>query len=733
MKQRRRPAYKRKKGNWFQRKFGWLFSRSHMAKHIIFLVLFGLLILVLTGIVTWVVFASTLASKDSIMNRNKTGVTLLDRNGKPFYEFYNAHSTTYVPLSSIAPIAQKAVIASEDKDFYKEPGFSVNGILRAVYTNLVPGGGGSGGSTITQQLVKNALLSQEQTLLRKYQEIILSVEIERRYTKDQILEMYLNSVYFGEGAFGIEDAARTYFGIPAKDLNLAQASMLIGLLPAPSAYSPISGNAQYAKQRQKYVLGRMQTDGDISQADNDTAYAQALTYQAPKADTNTAAPHFALMVKQALIDKYGEEQIARSGYQVKTTLNLDWQAQAQSVLAAQVSKLQYSKVSNGAVVALDPKTGEVLALVGSVDWNNDQFGKVNMATTTRQPGSSFKPIVYATGIEERDLTPATIFDDKLTDFGGYEPHNYTGYFYGNVTARFALANSLNIPAVLALQKVGIQPVLTEAKALGISTLTDTAAQYGLPLALGSGQVRLTELTDAYATFANSGQYNPVQTILSISDKNNNVIYTSHPQPRTALSTQTSFIISSMLSDNAARSTTFGSSLNLSGGRTAAVKTGTTEDYRDALTVGYTPSLVIGVWMGNNDNTPMTSIAGSVGSAPIWKQLMQSFLGGTPNESFAQPDGVVSLQVCRGTEAIAPTTGTNTYSEYFRASNVPSAHCNATPKEQPKPQTQSTDTTDQTTTQGTQDTTTSGSGSGDGTSNGQTTPIVPPPSVPIINP
>lgn len=680
MKRRRNPAHKVKQQGWLRRKFGWFFKRS--PKHILFISLFILLILILIGAVTWVVFATTLSNKDSVMNRNKTGVTLLDRNGKAFYTFYNAHSNTYVALKDIAPIAQKAVIASEDKDFYKHPGFSLAGIGRAIW-NAVSGGQG-GGSTITQQLVKNALLSQDQNLLRKYQEIILSVEIERRYTKDEILEMYLNSAYFGEGAFGIEDAAKAYFGKPAKDLSTAQASMLIGLLPAPSAYSPISGNAQYAKDRQKYVLGRMQEDGYITSAEQQSAYSEQLTYNPQPTDTNVQAPHFALMVKQALEDKYGQELIARSGYKVKTTLNLDWQGQAEAAVAKQVNALASNKVSNGAAVAIDPKTGEVLALVGSKDWNDTIFGKVNMATATRQPGSSFKPVVYGTGIEQRDLTAATIFDDKLTDFNGYEPHNYTGRFYGKVSARFALANSLNIPAVLALQKVGIQPVLTQAKAMGITTLTDTPEHYGLPLALGSGQVKLIELTNVYAAFANAGKHNDIQTILSIEDKNNHEIFTSKPQNSTVISEQTSYIISSMLSDNNARAPTFGSSLNLSGGRPAAVKTGTTEDYRDALTIGYTPSLVIGVWIGNNDNTPMSSVAGSSGSGPIWKQLMQQFLNGTPNEQFKQPSGVVAQQVCTSTEAIASTTGTNTFTEYFRASNIPSARCNATPKEQPQP-------------------------------------------------
>lgn len=648
--------------------------------------------LLIIAIITTIIFASTLSSKESIMNRNKTGVTLLDRDGNVFYEFYNAHSDTYVPLSEIGEPAKEAVIAAEDKDFYKHPGFSIPGILNAVWDNLTPGGSDGGGSTLTQQLVKSALLTTDRNFLRKYQELVLSIEIERRYSKDEILEMYLNSAYFGEGSFGIEDAAKAYFGKSAKDLNYAEASMLAGVLPAPSAYSPITGDPEKAEVRQDYVLGRMQEDGYLTEAEADEALAQELKYSDVKSDTNTKAPHFALMVKEELEERYGEETIARSGYKVTTTLKLDWQDKAQAAVAAQVDRLAASDVSNGSLIAIDPKNGEVNALVGSKDWNNETFGKVNMATATRQPGSSFKPIVYGTGIEQRDFTAATIWEDKLTDFGGgYEPRNYNGRFNGNVTTRFALANSLNIPAVAAMRDTGIATVIEQAKALGITTLTESPEHYGLPLALGSGQSRLSELTNAYAAFANNGKQYDIQTILRINDKNDKEIYKSAPTSKNAISEQTSFIISSMLSDNSARATTFGNSLTLSGGRPAAVKTGTTEDYRDALTIGYTPSLAVGVWIGNNDNAPMSSIAGSSGSAPIWRQFMQEALANAPIEQFNQPSGIVSLQICRGTGAIADNGGTNTYTEYFRANAIPTERCNATPEpeEEAKPEEEET--------------------------------------------
>lgn len=643
-----------------------------------------LILLIFIAVVTTISFADALGSKDALMNRNNTGVTLEDRNGKAFYEFNNAHSNTYVALQDIAPAAQKAAVSSEDKNFYKEPGFSLTGIGNAVYQNLLHAGNGNGGSTITQQLVKNALLSQSRSIFRKYQELVLSIEVERRYSKDQILEMYLNSVYFGEGAFGIEDASKTYFGKSAKDLDTAQAAMLIGLLPAPSAYSPISGDANLAKERQTYVLNRMATDGVITKDQQTAAQSEMLSYQPPKADSTPQAPHFALMVKQWLDNKYGEETIARSGYVVKTTIDLNDQSKAEAAVQKQLTNLKYSKVTNGSAVIMDPKTGEVLALVGSVDWNNTSFGKVNMATATRQPGSSFKPLMYGTGIENREMTAATIFQDTPQNFNGYQPKDYDLRYRGDVTLRRALANSLNIPAIEAIQKVGVQTVLDKAKQAGITTLTQTADQYGLPLALGSGQVSLLEMTSAYTAFANQGQRNDPQIVMSITDKNKNQIYQEQPTPSTVFSPGTAFIISSILSDNSARAEIFGGSLTVSSSRPVAVKTGTTDDYRDAWTIGYTPSLTIGVWIGNNDNTPMTSVAGSVGPAPIWLSLMRQLLTGTPIEHFQQPSTVVSHDVCRSDGSLAVTPGSNTYNEVFLSGTLPTTTCN-----EPQPQQQNT--------------------------------------------
>lgn len=644
-----------------------------------------LVLLIFIAIITTISFAGALGSKDALMNRNNTGVSLLDRNGKVFYEFNNAHNDTYVQLKDIAPIAQKAVVSSEDKNFYAHPGFSIVGIGNAIYQNLLRAGGGGGGSTLTQQMVKNALLSQERSIFRKYQELVLSIEVERRYSKDEILEMYLNSAYFGEGAFGIEDASKAYFGKSAKDLDNAEATMLIGLLPAPSAYSPITGDPVKAKQRQKYVLNRMKEDGVLNEEQVTAAYDKQLAYAEQKEQVPDA-PHFALMVKDWLEEKYGEEKIARSGYKVTTTLDIDAQGKAQAAVKQQVDRLARSKVSNGSALVMDPRNGEVLALVGSADWNNETNGKVNMTTATRQPGSSFKPLVYATGIEDRKMTAATIFNDKKTDFGGgYSPNNYDGRFRGDVTLRRALSNSLNVPAVEAMRQVGISNVMNKAKQAGITTLTDSATNYGLPLALGSGQARLTEMVGAYAAFGNEGKKNEMQLVLNIVNKNKEKIYESKAVSSQVWSPGTSYIISSILSDNSARAEVFGNSLTVSANRPVAVKTGTTEDYRDAWTIGYTPSLAIGVWIGNNDNSPMSSVAGSSGSGPIWLSLMRQLLGNKAVEKFNQPSTVVARDVCKGDGALAPSKGDNTYTEYFLTGTLPTKTCNE-PKQEEKPDT-----------------------------------------------
>lgn len=632
-----------------------------------------LFILILIPVLTYIFFAATVKDKASIVNNNNGGVVLLDRNGKQFFTFYQPKETTYIALSDIPQSIQQAAISSEDKEFYQHGGFSFRGIMRAVFTDIERKNTVYGGSTITQQLVKNTLLSQQKTFLRKYQEIILAIELERRFNKQDILEMYLNSVYFGEGAFGVENAAQTYFGKDAKDLTLGESALLVGLLPSPSTLSPISNSTDGAIRYQHLVLDEMLHDGDITQSQITQAEQQPLAFK-PKAEAqHITAPHFALYVKNQLIKKYGEEYITRSGFKVRTTIDLANQAYAEKIVANQVTRLQYDKVSNGAAVVIDPKTGEILAYVGSHNWNDENNGKIDMANTARQPGSSFKPIIYATALDKRLITDATVLHDVPTTFSGnYKPLDFDKRFRGDVLVRRALANSLNIPAVEVMQKVGVPDGITMAQKLGITTL-DPNHDYGYPLVLGAGEVKLLDLTDVYATFANQGMRNDPAAILEIQDKNGKDIFTYNPQPQQVLESSTAFLISSMLSDNTARAEEFGGALTLS--RQAAVKTGTAENFTNALTLGYTPSLTVGVWVGNNDNSPMDNIAGSLGAAPIWRQLMEHYLAGTPVEKFQQPSDVNSLLICaaKGLKESAATS--SAYTEYFLSGTEPKDDCN----------------------------------------------------------
>lgn len=619
-------------------------------------------------IFTYLYFAADLSPREALISHNDTGLELFDINNKPFFNFYQAKSKHVVPLSSVPVFTQKAIIAIEDKDFYSHQGFSIRAIIRSFWENLQGKQLVYGGSTLTQQVVKNALLNPNKSYLRKIQEIILAQEVERRYTKDQILEMYLNSVYFGEGAFGIEEAANVYFNKSAKDLDLAESAILAGILPSPSRLS-LFGNLKEAKLRQKLVLEDMVKQKFISEKQRDQALDEELQITPHERDINALAPHFALMVRNELIKKYGEEEVVRSGFKVKTTLNLDWQRYAEKSVAKQVENLRGDNVSNGAAVVIDPKTSEVRALVGSKDWYDQNFGKFNIALSLRPPGSSFKPIVYIKAFEEDLITPATILQDVPTVFPNfdeskfyasfpsraaaqaalardpnafYKPVDYDRRYRGPVTVRRALSNSLNIPSVAVMKKVGVEEALDSAKNLGITTLQDLS-HYGLSLVLGAGEVSLLELTNVYATFANSGLRGEPALISEIKNKRGEVIYQYIPKQEQVVEPKYAFLISSILADNKSRAEVFGTVLNIS--RPAAVKTGTTEDFKDAWTMGYTPSLAVGVWVGNNSNTPMSGIAGSLGAAPIWKDLMEKFLVGTPIEQFEPPEGIVKIGQC----------------------------------------------------------------------------------------
>ncbi len=649
-------------------------------------------------IFTHMVFATALNSQESLIRRNDAGLVLLDYKNRPFFSFYSARLKKEVPISSIPKWTKQAIIASEDKNFYSHPGFSLLAIARSIFKNIESNSLSYGGSTITQQLVKNSLLSSRKDFLRKYQEIILASEIERKYSKDQILEMYLNSTYFGEGSFGIEAAANTYFNKAAQDLTLAQSAALAAILPSPSRLSLLYGDFDEAKNRQKLILEKMVQQGFITNKQKDQALEEDLAIVPHLTDINNIAPHFALMVRDELIEQYGEETIARSGFKVKTTLDLDWQKYAEKTVAQQVDRLKPNRVSNGAAVALDPATSEIRVMVGSTDWYDEQFGKVNLALAPRPPGSAFKPIVYVKALEQGIITPATLLHDQQTRFANfnedkyyasfptraaalsalsrdpqafYSPKNYDGKFRGPVTVRKALANSLNVPAVEVMKKVGIENALDSAKNLGITTLKDPS-NYGLSLVLGAGEVKLLELTNVYAVFANQGLKNEPAAILEIIDKNGHPIYQYQSNPQPVIAKEYAFLISSILSDNKARNDVFGTVLNIS--RPAAVKTGTTENYKDSWTLGYTPSLAIGVWVGNNFGEPMDGIAGSLGAAPIWKDLMEKFLAGTEVQQFEPPEGIVTASSNCSFDLSTRIASYSAIPEYFVRGTEPVKSC-----------------------------------------------------------
>ncbi len=643
----------------------------------------------LIAVYTYIQFASDLSSREALVSHNDTGIKLLDSSGNLYFTFYDAKYRRHVPLSEIPQLTQQAIIAIEDRNFYSHSGVSSRAILRSALENIKAGEFAYGGSTITQQLVKNTLLKPRKYFLRKFQEMVLAWLIEARYSKEQILEMYLNTIYFGENSFGIEDGAYTYFNKPAKDLNLAQSSVLAAILPTPSKLSLFNGDLSDAKLRQELVLQKMVEQGFITSQQKKEALQEDLGLTQSISDINTVAPHFALMVRDKLIEQYGEDYIAKSGFRVKTTLNLDWQKYAEKAVAAQVAKLRVNKATNGAVVVIDPKSGEVKALVGSIDWENTRFGRVNMAISPRPPGSAFKPIVYVRAFEKGLITPVTLLRDEPTAFRNfdeekffasypnrsaaesalardpnafYSPKDYDRQYRGAVTVRRALANSLNIPAVAVLKKVGIEEALDSAKNLGITNLKEPV-NYGLSLVLGAAEVQLLELTNAYGVFAAGGYRTDPAIILEITDKRGNIIYQNKPQSKQVIDSKYAFLISSILSDNNTRAEIFGNTLNIS--RPAAVKTGTTQDYKDALTIGYTPSLVIGAWVGNNYNQKMDGVAGSLGAAPIWKDLMETFLAGTPVEQFEPPADIVKLTTC-GLDLSFRISTSSAFTDYFDA-------------------------------------------------------------------
>lgn len=612
---------------------------------------------------------------------------IYDRNGKLLFDIFTDQNRTLVPLAEIPDTLKQATIAIEDKDFYKHGGINpIGGILRAAAASIT-GKQLQGGSTITQQLVKSALLSPERTITRKVKEIILAFWVELIYPKDKILEMYLNQVPYGGTAWGVGTAAERYFGKKVKDLNLTESALLAGLPQAPTLYSPFGSHPEFATQRQHAVLERMVEDAYISRQQADEAKHAILVFAKP---TNIKAPHFVMYVKEQLVEKYGEALVERGGLQVTTTLDLDLQEYAQATVAAEIEKIKYMKVGNAAALITKPATGEILAMVGSTDYFATPSGSYNVTTALRQPGSSIKPINYAIGIENKIITPATMLLDVPTCWGvvnqaNYCPKNYDGKFHGPVQVRFALGNSYNIPAVKMLYMNTLETMVASASAFGIDTFREPK-YYGLSLTLGGGEVKMTDMAEAFGVFANAGIRKDLIAIKKVIDRNGKILEENKDLnidkdiPSTLLlkgtrviSPEAAFLISHMLLDNNARQDAFGSNSNLViPGHAVSVKTGTTDDLRDNWTIGFTPQVLVSVWVGNNDNSPMNRslVSGVTGAAPIWNKLMKKVLENKADLWPKQPDGIIGKQVCSISGLLppngddAPDKGCSTRFEYF---------------------------------------------------------------------
>ena len=588
---------------------------------------------------------------------------ILDRNGKLLQEVNDPQGgrRTLVPLREIPMNAREATVAAEDASFYDNPGFDIRAVVRATYQWVRSGTPQSGASTITQQLVKNTLLGPEQTAERKIKETFLAMELTRRYSKDQILEMYMNEISYGNRAYGIEAAAETYFGKPALQLTLPEASLLAGLPQAPSFYDPYT-NMPAAKDRQSYVLDQMVKTGGITLAQRDAAAAAPLNLVPPSQSAPQEAPHFVTYVRQLVEQQFGTEALYRAGLQITTSLDLDLQHLAEQSARDHIADIKKRNATNAALVSIQPSSGEIMAMLGSVNFNDQSInGQVNVALSLRQPGSTLKPFTYITAFS-KGWNPATMLWDIPTTFpGGYKPNDFDNKFPGPLTVRQALAQSRNIPAVEALQFVTVQDMLATAHQFGIEDLREPD-RYGLSVTLGGGEVKLLDLTYAYSVFANGGkqsgtpvpadrrekdfrQLDPV-SILKVTDSSGKVLFEYKPDGTQVEDPRLVYQITSILSDDKSRQPTYGANSPLVlPDRPAAVKTGTTDGYRDSWVVGYTPDLVTGVWVGNTDNSPMNDVLGVAGAGQIWHTFMAGALEGTPVSQFSAPQGVQQADVC----------------------------------------------------------------------------------------
>jgi penicillin-binding protein 1C len=577
---------------------------------------------------------------------------IYDRNKVLLYEIYIDENRTLVMLRDIPKTLQQATLAIEDKNFYKHPGFDITSIIRALKENIAEGKPIQGGSTITQQLIKTSFFSNEKKLSRKVKELVLAFWAEHIYSKNKILEMYFNQVPYGGTAWGAEAAAEVYFGKHVKQLSLSESAFLAGLTQAPTMYSPYGHNSKVWKNRQKEVLSRMRAIGYISAKQEKEAVAEKLQFLEPKAPL--IAPHFVMYIRDLLINHYGISAVEKGGLNVITSLDLKKQEMVQKIVTDEVNNNAYLNLTNGAALVTDPYSGDILAMVGGKDYIDPNGGNVNLTTALRQPGSTVKVITYSQALL-KGLTPATIIDDSLQTFQGgngapiYSPVNYDGHYFGKVTLRFALANSLNLAAVKTLQRIGVSQMVKLGQDMGESHW-ENPEKYGLSVTLGSADSTMLDMATVFGTLKNGGERVDLNPIILVTDSRGTILEQKTDITRTRiLPTGVAYIITDIISDNKIRTPVFGSNSPLEiPNHKVAVKTGTSDNKRDNWVIGFSKNYLVAVWVGNNDNSPMspTLASGITGAAPIWHQVMVNLLEKTPELKVEIPPDVVT-KFCQG--------------------------------------------------------------------------------------
>jgi len=617
-------------------KIGWWLFKSFWKMIILVAIIIGLIVFVYN---IYQFFNKEIPDINLIYNPPKLSTKIFDRNGNLLYKFYEEENRSWVSLDKIPKKVIEATLAIEDKEFYQHHGLSIKGLIRAVIHNLKKTDDQNlrGGSTITQQLVKNVFLTNEKTLKRKIIEAILTLKVEKKLTKDEILERYFNQVSYGGEAYGIQEAAQKYFAKNVWVLTDGEMTFLAGLPAAPSSYSPFGSNPDLGIKRQKQVVTEMISAKYVSKEDGEKILAEKLVFQKNK--QKIEAPHFVFYIKNLLETKYGYVNFERLGLNIYTSLDLNIQNETEKIVKDEVDKVKNLKISNGAALVIGVKDGDILAMVGSKDYNApDIDGNVNVTTSLRQPGSAIKPINYLLAFE-KGKNPDDYIDDSPVSYyipgqKVYTPQNYTGKYLGKVTLRTALASSLNVPSVKLLAENGVNNMIDLAEKMGINTWTERN-RYGLSLALGSGEVKMTELAQAYTVFANLGEKTEINPIHKIDNYLGENIYTKEKETKQIVDPNLALTINSILSDNNARAPIFGLNSKLKiEGKTVAVKTGTTNNLKDNWCIGWTPSYLVAAWVGNNDATPMSWVASGIsGATPIWNRVMTKILENKIDEQW----------------------------------------------------------------------------------------------------